>query len=65
MKEYLGVSRDTLRSWDAAATPKARRHTVTGFRLYIEDALDAILVGASDPEATDGTPRKRRKRQEG
>ena len=32
---YLGVSKDTLRSWDAAGKRKVRRHQVTGFRLYL------------------------------
>ncbi len=57
---YLGVSKDTLRRWDSAGKLKARRHPVTGFRLYLEDELEAILVGASKPEATKARARKRR-----
>ncbi len=58
---YLGVSRDTLRRWDAAGKLKARRHPVTGFRLYLSRELDAILAGASKPEAeTRARPRKQR-----
>ncbi len=57
---HLGVSKDTLRRWDAAGKLKARRHPVTGFRLYIKEELDAILVGASKPEATKARARKRR-----
>ena len=57
---YLGVSKDTLRRWDAAGKLKARRHPVTGFRLYLTDELGAILVGASKPGATKALTRKRR-----
>ena len=39
---------------------KARRHPVTQFRLYLLEELDAILAGASEPEATKPKRRKRR-----
>ena len=32
---YLGVSKDTLRRRDAAGKLRARRHPITGFRLYL------------------------------
>lgn len=57
---YLGVSKDTLRRWDAAERLKARRHPVTRFRLYLKEELDAILAHASKPEATKATNRRRR-----
>ncbi len=41
--EYLGVSRDTLRRWDNAGKLTARRHPVTGYRLYLQRDLDPIL----------------------
>ena len=44
---YLGVSRDTLRRWDASGKLEASRHPITGFRLYLREQLDAILAGAS------------------
>lgn len=43
---YLGVSKDTLRRWDATGRLRARRHPVTGFRLYLSEDLDAVLVDA-------------------
>ena len=57
---YLGVSKDTLRRWDASGKFKARRHPVTAFRLYLREELDAILAGAFQPDATESNPRKRR-----
>ena len=29
-----GVSKDTLRRWDRAGKLEARRHPITGYRLY-------------------------------
>ena len=57
---HLGVSKDTLRRWDTAGKLKARRHPVTGFRLYLKEELDAILAHASKPEVTKATNRRRR-----
>ena len=62
---FLGVSKDTLRRWDGAGKLKARRHPITGYRLYLREALDALLAGVSKPKATKATPRKRRKGQQG
>ena len=42
--EYLGVSKDTLRRWDAAGKLKARRHPVSNFRLYLHADLDRFLA---------------------
>jgi len=61
---YLGVASCTLRRWDATGKLKARRHPVTGFRLYLKEELDAILVGASETESTNTRPLRRRKKQE-
>jgi excisionase family DNA binding protein len=57
---YLGVSKDTLRRWDAAGKLKARRHPVTGFRLYLVEELAPILAGASRPEARRAGRRRER-----
>ncbi|MFQ5503075.1 MAG: MerR family DNA-binding transcriptional regulator [Phycisphaerae bacterium] len=57
---YLGVAKITLRQWDRAGGLKARRHPITGYRLYLKKELDAILVGASKPEETRARARKRR-----
>jgi len=57
---YIGVASCTLRRWDATGKLKARRHPVTGFRLYLREELDAILAGASEPDETRSRPRKRR-----
>ncbi len=56
---YLGVSKATLRRWDAAGKLKARRHPVTGFRLYLKEELHTILAGASLPEVMKARTRKR------
>ena len=60
---HLGVASCTLRRWDATGKLKARRHPVTGFRLYMKEELDAILLGASEAENTNTRPRRRRKKQ--
>ena len=60
---YIGVASCTLRRWDATGKMKARRHPVTGFRLYLKEELDAILAGAS--EAEDTKPRRRRRKKQG
>ena len=64
--EYLGVSKDTLRRWDRSVKLTARRHPVTGYRLYLKKDLDPVLNGVDDPgtqsKPTDrGTGRKRRR----
>ena len=40
---YIGCSADTLRRWDRANKLPARRHPVTGFRLYLSHELDEFL----------------------
>ena len=55
---YLGVSKDTLRRWDAAGKLKARRHPVTGFRLYLQEDLDAVLGGVGEPGGEQGNRRR-------
>ena len=37
--EFLGVSQNTMRRWDASGRFLARRHPVNGYRLYDADAL--------------------------
>ena len=39
--DFLGVSKDTLRRWDRAGKLKARRHPITGYRLYLRGELAA------------------------
>ncbi len=41
--ELLGVSKDTLRRWDRAGKLKARRHPITGYRLYLKSELEKLL----------------------
>jgi DNA (cytosine-5)-methyltransferase 1 len=55
---YLGCSKDTLRRWDRSGKLTARRHPVTGFRLYVKEDLDAILVGVARPKAQTRRERK-------
>jgi len=47
---YLGCSADTLRRRDRANKPPARRHPVTGYRLYLPGELDEFLREAGDME---------------
>ena len=37
--QMLGVSKDTLRRWDRAGKLEARRHPITGYRLYVRREL--------------------------
>jgi len=41
---YLGVSKDTLRRWDRAGKLEARRHPITGYRLYSKKELARVLA---------------------
>ncbi len=43
---HIGVSKDTLRRWDNEGKLTARRHPVTGYRLYLVKELDALLNSA-------------------
>jgi len=45
---FVGVSKDTLRRWDRAGKLKARRHPVTGYRLYLKTHLDDFLGQIGD-----------------
>ena len=39
----LGVSRATLRNWDASAKLIARRHPINRYRLYLKSELEDLL----------------------
>ena len=39
----LGVSRATLRNWDASSKLKARRHPINRYRLYLKSELEQLL----------------------
>ena len=41
--EYLGVSQNTLRNWEAAGKIKVRRHPMNRYRLYRVSDLDKVL----------------------
>ena len=61
---YIGVSGDTLRRWDRAKKLAARRHPVTGYRLYLPRELDQFLqrvVGGGKASATEKRSGKRTK----
>ena len=49
--QMLGVSGSTLRNWDQSGKLKAARHPLNGYRLYLRDELEKILIEA---EATNG-----------
>ena len=55
----LGVSKDTLRRWDRAGKLTARRHPVTGYRLYVREELAALLKRLR----TDGPDHRDQKRR--
>ncbi len=57
---HLGVCKDTLRRWDNDGKLTARRHPVTGYRLYLLKELDDLLNRADKARKSAG--RKRRKR---
>lgn len=41
--EYLGVSPNTLRNWEAAGKIAALRHPVNDYRLFKKQDLDSFL----------------------
>jgi excisionase family DNA binding protein len=47
--DFLGVSPNTVRAWDAAGKLKARRNPANGYRLYRKSELEGFLA------AIDGT----------
>ena len=53
---YLGCCADTLRRYDRARKLRARRHPITGYRLYLPSELDEFLwrVGDADKKAATG-----------
>ena len=59
---YLGCSADTLRRYDRSNKLPARRHPVTGYRLYLTHELDEFLrkVGGADKKAVAGAKRGRK-----
>jgi excisionase family DNA binding protein len=57
---YLGVSANTLRSWDREGKLKAVRHPMNGYRLYARGDLDKLLASlAVAPLAGARTARER------
>lgn len=58
---YLGVSKDTLRRWDAAGKLTARRHPISGFRLYLQADLDRLLASVGSGKSKRSRPKKRKK----
>ena len=71
--DYLGVSKDTLRRWDARGKLKAHRHPVSNFRLYAKSDLEnflrqvvsedrrAAVSGESDSKPAKAGGRRRRR----
>ena len=59
--ELLGVSKDTLRRWDRAGRLKARRHPITGYRLYLRKELDVLLRALRAPPVDPSTTVRRKK----
>ena len=52
---YLGCCADTLRRYDRAGKLRARRHPITGYRLYLPSELDEFLgkVRGADKKVAD------------
>jgi excisionase family DNA binding protein len=48
--EFVGVSKDTLRRWDRAGKLTARRHPITGYRLYLRRELEQLLAQTEPPK---------------
>jgi len=63
--EFLGVSKDTLRRWDRAGKLKARRHPITGYRLYLRKELDSFLRGVMAAEGAQPSKRSKKKAKKG
>ncbi len=49
--EFLGVSKDTMRRWDRAGKLQARRHPITGYRLYSKKELATVLTDLAKRKA--------------
>lgn len=58
--ELLGVSRDTLRRWDRAGRMTARRHPITGYRLYLRRELESLLKRIRN-DGSSGQPATKRR----
>ena len=41
--EYLGVSANTLRNWEASGKIAVHRNPMNGYRLFKQEELDALL----------------------
>ena len=63
--EFLGVCKDTLRRWDRAGKLKARRHPITGYRLYLKHELDAFLRDLNSPPPRTPTTKRKVKGRKG
>jgi len=47
--DFLGVDSITLRRWDNAGKLKARRHPISGYRLYMKKELGILLKAIRTP----------------
>ncbi len=56
---YIGCCADTLRRYDRANKLRARRHPITGYRLYLPSELDEFLrkVAGGEKKAAVGAKR--------
>jgi len=59
---YLGVSKVSLRRWDRAGMLKARRHPISGYRLYLRSELDGFLSQLCEAEQPADQPSRTSKR---
>ena len=59
--DYLGVSRNTLRNWQNAGKINAHRHPVNGYRLFLQEDLDALLKQVREPDYEESQKMKKPK----
>jgi len=50
--EYLGVSANTLRNWEASGKITVHRNPMNGYRLFKQEELDALLKQVQQLEMT-------------
>lgn len=52
--ELLGVSQQTLRRWDRAGKFRARRHPISGYRVYTRAQVAKLRKAINGPETRRG-----------
>ncbi len=50
--EYLGISSNTLRNWEASGKITVYRNPMNGYRLFKQEDLDALLAQVNQNQHT-------------